>query len=145
MPITKQKLLLCINKRPSGTGRPPQRRCLQRPPYLGLLEELVLHSGHQQISDALVSGQHIFHGGGRTAEAGQGAEDILQLLALSVADVTQVEFLHRHGGENLVDCVFPLGRQVNVGKGGQREKTISFLNEGACQECAGTTAGNAPY
>lgn len=111
-------------------------RCLQRPLHFGLQEELVLHSGLQQVPDALVSGQHVFHGSGRAAEAGQGAEDILQLLTLGVEDVTQAEFLHGDGGENLIDCVFPLDRRVNVGKAGQRHKTISFLNEGARQECA---------
>jgi hypothetical protein len=98
--------------------------------HFGLQEELVLHSGLQQVPDALVSGQHIFHGSGRSAEPGQGAENILQFLALSVEDVTQAEFLHGDRGENLIDCVFPLDRRVNVGKAGQRHKTISFLNEG---------------
>ena len=104
-----------------------------------------MHSGLQQVPDALVSGQHIFHGSGRAAEAGQCAEDILQFLTLSVEDVTQAQFLHGDGGEDLIDCVFPLDGRVNVGKTGQRHKTISFLNEGARHKCAGTAAGKAPY
>ena len=45
---------------------------------------------------------------------------------LVIEDVTQAEFLHGDGGENLIDCVFPLDRRVNVGKAGQRHKQSPF-------------------
>ncbi len=47
-----------------------------------------------------------------------GIEVVLQLLVLSVENVTQAEFLHGDGGKNLIDCVFPLDWRVNVGKAG---------------------------
>ena len=81
---------------------------------------MVLHGGLQHAANALGGGQHVAHRGGGAAETGQGAQDILQLLALSVEDMAQSELLHGDGGENLIDRVFTLNGGVNFGKAGQR-------------------------
>jgi len=112
--------------RAGGAGGPLHGRGVQRTLHLPFQEDLVLHGGLQQAADALIGVQHVLHCGGRTAEAGQGSEDILHLLALGVEDMAQTELLHGDGGKNLIHRIFPLNGRVYIGKTGQRHSRISF-------------------
>ncbi|WP_300414773.1 hypothetical protein [uncultured Oscillibacter sp.] len=98
-------------------------------------EKLILNGGLQQIADALVGGQHIADRGGRTTETGQGPEDILQLLTLSVENMAQSKLLHRDGRKDLIDRIFALDGRINIRKTGQRHRRLSF-QMGPCREYA---------
>lgn len=112
------------SSRTGGAGGPLHGRGRQSPLYLRFQGELILHGGFQHAADALRSGQHIAD---RAFDSGQSPQNILQFLSLCIEDTAPSELLHGNRGENLIDCVDPLNRRINLGKTGQRHKSrISF-------------------
>ena len=106
--------------RTGGPGGTLHGRDRQRALHLRLEEELLLNGGLQHTADTLVGGQHIADRSGRTAEAGQAIQDILQFLTLGVEDMAQPKLLHGNGGKELIDRVFTADRRIGCGKGWQR-------------------------
>ena len=111
--------------RAGGPSGPLHGRGRQRTLHLRFEEELVLSGSLQHAADALVGRQHVADRGGRTAEARNGTQNILQFLALGVEDMAQSEFLHGDGREDLVDRILPLDGRVNVGKTWHRHRAVS--------------------
>ena len=98
---------------PGRSGRTGQDGCGHSRTQLAGQQHLLLHDVRHGVLHALVD-LHDLRKGGRLPQAGQGAQDILQLLPLGVEDVAQAEFLGGDGGNDLIEASLAGQRGVDL-------------------------------